>query len=145
MFLIKSCLLSPATYTLFAFQTAFRPTLSDQWESRGAAASALGLLRELISGRAVVWAMTMLPLGKQIAYGHLSKLVSPRRPFGSAVLIEVTWFKYKVKAGEEFTPSKKKSGCRAFAQQGILVRAYLWVGTECVSCISRSYYSLISV
>lgn len=108
----------------------FRPTQSDQWENRGAAVSALHLLRELISGGAVVWAMAMLPLGKQTAYGPLSKLVSPRGPFGTAVLIKVTWFEYQAKAREEFTPSKRKSGCRAFAQQGILVRAYLlgWVG-----------------
>lgn len=79
--------------------------------------------------------MATLSLGEQTACGHLSKPVSPTRPFRVTVLVEVTWCECQVKTGEEFTLSKRKIGCRAFAQEGILLKAG----------ISRCYYTCISV
>lgn len=81
----------------------------------------------------MVWAMAMMSLG-ETACGHLSKLVFPTRSLRLTVLVEVPWCGCQVKAGE-FILSKRKSGCRAFAQEDILLKAG----------ISRCYYTCISV
>lgn len=77
--------------------------------------------------------MALMSLG-ETACGHLSKLVFPTRSFRVTVLVEAPWCGCQVKAGE-FILSRRKSGCRAFAQEGILLKAG----------ISRCYYTCISV